>query len=59
MTTMGERMSHEEVEDLLKEARRDNHQFIEYKGIKIDLYPPVSVCLSFFLLDPISYDYNG
>lgn len=32
MTTMGERMTNEEVEDLLRSARRDGEEFIEYKG---------------------------
>nr|KAG5691101.1 hypothetical protein BaRGS_027605 [Batillaria attramentaria] len=33
MTTMGERMSNEEVEDLLKSAKRDGKEFIEYKDL--------------------------
>ncbi|KAK7091622.1 uncharacterized protein [Littorina saxatilis] len=33
MTTMGERMSNEEVEDLLRSAKRDGHEFIEYKDL--------------------------
>ncbi|KAL8594942.1 hypothetical protein ACOMHN_038739 [Nucella lapillus] len=33
MTTMGERMSEEEVEELLKSANRIGHEFIEYKAL--------------------------
>ncbi|PVD32611.1 hypothetical protein C0Q70_08053 [Pomacea canaliculata] len=33
MTTMGERMTNEEVEDLLRSARRDGEEFIEYKDL--------------------------